>query len=201
MAQQSRRYVLKARADAVEQTRRRILAEARDALFSLPFDELTLPLVAERAGVTTQTVRNHFESKEGLIVALTDALGAELLQSRRAAAAADSGSAAVMLVAEYETYGHAVTRLLAATEHSPAMAAMAGQGRREHQQWLESTFADRLPAGQTPTERRTRRHVLAALYAATDVGTWRLLRLDLGHSRRMTTEVMRTLIDGALTST
>jgi AcrR family transcriptional regulator len=196
-----RQYVLKARADAVERTRTRILAEARQALFTLPFEELTLPLVAERAGVTTQTVRNHFDSKEGLIVALTDAIGDELLENRRAAAPSDSASAAAVLATEYESYGHAVARLLAAAEHSPAMAAMAAHGRQEHLRWLEDTFADRLPDGRTPAGRNARRHTLAALYAATDVGTWRLLRLDLGHSQRLTTDVMRTLIDGALTST
>lgn len=196
VAQQPRRYVLKARADAVEQTRRRILAEARAALFTLSFEEFTLPRVAERAGVTVQTVRNHFDSKEGLIEALTDAIGEELLQNRRAVGVADSRSAAAMLAAEYEQYGHAAGRLLAAAEHSPAMAAMAAHGRREHRRWLVSTFADHLPTSQAA---RTR--MLAALYAATDVGTWRLLRLDLGHSRRVTTDVMRSLIDGALTST
>lgn len=196
MAQQPRRYVLKARADALEQTRRRILAEARTALFTLPFDEFTLPLVAERAEVTVQTVRNHFESKEGLIRALTEAIGEELLQNRRAVGAADSRSAAMLLAAEYEQYGHAASRLLAAAEQSPAVAAMAAHGRREHRRWLVSTFADHLPSGQA-----ARRRTLAALYAATDVGTWRLLRLDLGHSRRVTTDVMRVLIDGALAST
>jgi len=49
-----------------------------------------------------------------------------------------------------------------------------------------STFAEHLPTGPA-----ARRRTLAALYAATDVGTWRLLRLDLGHSRRVTTDVMR----------
>lgn len=195
MPGQSRRYVLKARGEGLEQTRRRIIAAARDALFTLPFDDLTLPLVAHRAGVTTQTVRNHFDSKEGLLAALADAISQELLDTRRAAAPADSGAAARMLIWEYETYGRAAARLLAAAEHSPGLAAMADRGRREHQAWLEATFGDRLPA-----DRSTRRRVLAALYAATDVGTWRLLRLDLGHSRRVTADVMRLLIDGALAS-
>lgn len=191
----SRTYVLRARAEAQEETRRRILAEAKEILFSQPFDELTLPLVADRSGVTTQTVRNHVGSKEGLIVALTEAIAEELTSARREAAPADTATAMAMLAAEYEAYGHAVMRLLAAAEHSAAMAAMAERGRREHRAWLETTFADRLP-----TDRRTRNRTLAALYAATDVGTWRLLRLDLRHSRRMTTEVMCALTDGVLTS-
>ena len=63
-------------------------------------------------------------------------------------ACANEASAAAMLAAEYEQYGHAAGRLLAAAEHSPAMAAMAAHGRREHRRWLVSTFADHLPTSQ-----------------------------------------------------
>lgn len=191
----SRTYVLRARAEAQEETRRRILTEAKEILFTRSFDDLTLSLVAERSGVTTQTVRNHVGSKEGLVVALTESLAEELTTARREGAPADTATAMSILAAEYETYGHAVSRLLAAGEQSAAMAAMAERGRREHHAWLETTFAERLP-----TDHRSRSRTLAALYAATDVGTWRLLRLDLGHSRRMTTEVMCALTDGVLTS-
>ncbi|HEU5000058.1 MAG TPA: TetR/AcrR family transcriptional regulator [Lapillicoccus sp.] len=195
MERQGRHYVLRARATAVEQRRQRILAVAADALFTLPFDDLTLPLVAARAGVSTQTVRNHVESKEGLLRAVGDYLSERQRTSREAAAGLDSAGVARMLVREYETYGRAMTRLWAALERSPALSELAQRGRREHRAWLGTTFKDRLP-----TQARLREHRLAALYAATDVGTWRLLRLDLGHSERMTTDVMRTLIDGALTS-
>lgn len=82
---------------------------------------------------------------------------------------------------------------MAAVESSPALAAMAERGRAEHRGWLEDTFANRLPA-----DPRRREHALAALYAATDVGTWRLLRLDLGQGPEATIEVLTMLIDGAL---
>ena len=47
---------------------------------------------------------------------------------------------------------------------------------------------------------RAETHVLrlAALYAVTDVGTWKLLRRDLGHSRAETTAVLQSLIRAAL---
>ena len=192
----SRRYTLRARAEAVEQTRLRILSCARDALFGLPFDEVTLPRVAAQAEVTVQTVRNHFESKEGLLTALTEQLSRDLLDARRAAGPTDSATAAAMLAGEYERYGRAYTRLMAAVESSPALAAMAQRGRAEHLRWLEETFGHRLP----PDARR-RDQVLAALYAATDVGTWRLVRLDLGQGAEATIEVLTTLIDGALAAT
>jgi AcrR family transcriptional regulator len=189
----TRPYTLKARAEAVEQTRARILACARDALFSLPFGELTLPYVAAQAQVTTQTVRNHFESKEGLLRALTEQLSEDLLGARQAAAPVGSAQAAAMLAEEYEAYGHAYIRLVAAMEGSPAMRAMGEHARAEHRRWLEDTFAERLPEAGEHRER-----AVAALYAATDVGTWRLLRVDLGHSAQTTVAVIRTLIDGVL---
>ena len=46
-------------------------------------------------------------------------------------------------------------------------------------------FADRLPGGAAE-----RRRALAALHAATDVYTWKLLRRDLGLGRRATQQVM-----------
>lgn len=189
----SRSYTLRARAEAVEQTRLRILACARDALFGLPFEELTLPRVAADALVTTQTVRNHFQSKEGLLNALAERLSEDLLGARRAAMPADSAAVAAMLATEYERYGRAYIRLMAAVEGSPAMAAMAERGRGEHRRWLEDTFGHRLPA-----DSHHRESMLAALYAATDVGTWRLLRSDLKHDAQTTIEVLRMLIDGAL---
>lgn len=193
MGSAARRYVSPARAEAAAQTRHRILSAAREALFTLPFDELTLPLVAARAGVTTQTVRNHVESKDGLLRAVADLVSRELLERRRAAAPADDTSVVRMLAAEYDDYGAAINRLRAAAERSPSLAAMARRGRREHSRWLEATFADRLP-----TDRAARRQALAGLYAATDVGTWWLLRHELGSSRSSTVKIMRTLIQGAL---
>src|SRR5687768_12910275 len=96
-----RRYVLRARAERANQTRRRILAAAREALFTVPFDELTLPLVAAKAEVTTQTVRNHFASKAGLLSAVSDDLSQEFAAGRREVAVGDTAAAAALLVSEY----------------------------------------------------------------------------------------------------
>lgn len=189
----TRPYTLRARAEAAEQTRLRILACAREALFSLPFRELTLPYVAAQAQVTTQTVRNHFESKEGLLHALTAQLSEDLLAARRTPGPAGSAEVADRLGEEYEAYGRAYFRLMAAVETSPAMAEMAEHGRAAHRAWLEETLGHRLPA-----EGPRRERALAALYAATDVGTWRLLRVDLGQSAEATSQIMQTLVDGVL---
>jgi hypothetical protein len=54
-------------------------------------------------------------------------------------------------------------------------------------------FADRLPPGG-----KARREALAALHAATDVFTWKLLRRDLRLSRRVTQDIMVRLVTGVL---
>ncbi|HSO65612.1 MAG TPA: helix-turn-helix domain-containing protein [Ornithinibacter sp.] len=190
-----RRYDSRLRARGVEETRRGILLAARTILFTEPFDEFTLPRVARAAEVTTQTVRNHFGSKDGLLAALAVAVGVDLLERRRSAAPDDGATAAAFLAAEYEEYGRAAVRLRAASERSTALREMGEHGRVEHRRWLETLFGDGLPE-----DRRQRGQVLDSLYAATDVGTWWLLRVHLGRSRRATAETMGRLIAGALAS-
>ncbi|HEX7131347.1 MAG TPA: TetR/AcrR family transcriptional regulator, partial [Iamia sp.] len=66
-------------------TRRRI-AEAAAALFmEHPFAEVTLAGIAEAAGVSHQTVLNHFESKEGVARAAAESFGGETIEARDSA--------------------------------------------------------------------------------------------------------------------
>ncbi|WP_109212299.1 MULTISPECIES: TetR/AcrR family transcriptional regulator [Microbacterium] len=183
---------MRARAQIAEQTRSRILACARQALLEMPFDKVTLPLVAAAAEVTVQTVRNHFQSKEGLLRALADMLS-ESLRDERGSTPVDAAGAAAALASQYEHYGRAYAGLVAAAENSLALAAMIDRGRREHMMWLEQSFARHLPPDGSRRER-----ALAALYAATDVGTWRLIRIDLGNDAETTVDAMTVLIDGAI---
>ena len=62
--------------------------------------------------------------------------------------------------------------------------------------WLAEVFDDRLPSD--PAERR---RTLAALHAATDVYTWKLLRRDLGHGRRATQRIMTDMVRAILSTT
>jgi AcrR family transcriptional regulator len=65
-----RRYSLGLREAAVDQTRERILAAARDVLSNQ--DRLTIDAVAQAADVVRMTVYNQFTSKGGLLNALFD---------------------------------------------------------------------------------------------------------------------------------
>src|SRR5215217_4333056 len=67
-------------------------------------------------------------------------------------------------------------------DRSPALRALADQGRAYHAAWCERVFAPALASLQGPE--RARR--LAQLIAVTDVLTWKLLRRDRHLSRRQT---------------
>jgi AcrR family transcriptional regulator len=184
---------MRARADAVEATRERLLEAGREAFEGRPYDEVTIAAVARAAGVSHQTLLNHFGSKEGLYVALVERAAGRIAALRSGAVAGDVASVVAALMDQYERYGDGNARVAALNERIPAVAAMLALARGYHQEWLAEMFADRLPASGA-----ARREALAALHAATDVFTWRLLRRDLGLSRRATADTIQRLLAAGL---
>ena len=184
MNTRSRKYDMSSRARAAEATRDRILDAATDQFLAHWYDDVTLTAIAKQAGVTQQTVVNHFGSKEDLLAAAAERLGPE--RSRRAADDPVEG-----VVADYELGGDAMFRLLALEEKVPAIQPFVAMGRASHRAWIEETFGDALPDDD-------REPALVALIAATDLFTWKLLRRDLGLSREQTEQAMRRLVAGAL---
>lgn len=177
----------------MERTRERIVGAARERFLAAPYDEVTLSTIAAAAEVTQQTVLNHFESKERLFGVLVAGMSAEVDDRRGAARGGDVDSALRVLLQEYEEIGDTVVRFLALEDRLPILAEVVGSGRTKHKAWLEQVFADRLPANG-----RARRRTLTALYAATDIYVWKLLRRDLGTSRPETARIMKRLVAGAL---
>jgi AcrR family transcriptional regulator len=196
VTQTTRSYRMQARAEGVERTRERILAAARHHFVELPYDEVRLADIAAAAGVTQQTLLNHFSSKEGLVLAFAEALEPEVVALRGQVKPGDVRGAVRGLMRQYEALGDANVRWAALAERFPEIAQATEHARTRHTAWLETVFADRLP-----TDPRQRRRALAALYAVTDVGTWKLLRRDLGRSRAETTAVLQSLIRAALATT
>jgi len=186
---------MQARARAVEQTRARILVAARTAFLTERYDLVTLTAVAKEAGVTQQTLLNHFSSKEGLFLAFIEIAGAEINDLRGVVRPSDVTGTVQALMRQYEVLGDANVRLAAVADSIPVVADIAGMARIQHQAWLETIFADDLPAAAAP-----RRRALAALYATTDVGTWKLLRRDLHHSRRETSVILQSMLRSILAS-
>lgn len=189
----TRTYRQQARAEGVERTRERILRAAKQRFFTLPYDDVRLADVAADAGVTQQTLLNHFSSKEGLILSLVEFVGADVAELRGPVRPGDVDGAARALMREYEAIGDATIRLLVVAERIPVLMEGIEKARGVHVAWLEEVFGEQLPA-----DPRVRRRTVAALYAVTDVGTWKLLRRDLRHSRMETTAVLKSLLRAAL---
>jgi AcrR family transcriptional regulator len=187
---------MRARADAVEATRRRLIQSGLDAFSARLYDDVTIASVARDAGVSHQTLLNHFGSKEGLYAALVEVAAERIGDTRSGATPGDVASIVGALMDQYEQHGDGNARAAALDERIPAVAAMLVRAREYHQQWLAEMFADHLPPAGA-----ARREALAALHAATDVYTWKLLRRDLGLSRRATSDTMTRIVTALLRTT
>ncbi len=183
-----RRYQMTARAEAAQSTADGILDEAIQLFTDKAFDDVTLDEVAERAGVTKRTVLRRFESKDRLFVTAMDHAATVMMRQREGAPVGDVPGAVANVVEHYERWGTNRLRLLSQEDRIELVAEHVRGGRGFHRDWVEHTFAPQL-AGLRGAA-RTRR--VAALVAATDVYTWKLLRLDLGLSRA---ETERTLVE------
>jgi AcrR family transcriptional regulator len=182
-----------ARAEKREQTRRRIVQAMKEAILTTAYPSIRIADVAAAAGVSSQTVHTHFASKESLFLDAIGELGQELLEMRADTAPGDVVAIVRGLVAEYERYGDVNWALLPLERDSAAVAAALQAGRAGHRASLETSFAPLLPPDRT-----RRSQALDALYVATDVGTWKLLRRDLGLSPARTRAVIERLVRGAL---
>jgi AcrR family transcriptional regulator len=184
---------MRARAEAVEATRERIAGAAMDRFLAQPYDDVTIASVAREAGVSHQTLLNHFESKEGLFAAAADRFSADIESMREGRPTPDPESVVGILMEQFEHSGDGNVRLAVLDERIEAVRAGLELGRAKHQGWLAEVFQDRLP--EDPAGRR---QMLAALHAATDVYTWKLLRRDLGHGRRATQRIMTDMVRAIL---
>ncbi len=185
-----RPYRMRARAQAAEATGQAIIAAARALFAERPYDQVSLPVIAERAGVTVQTVLRRFGSKEDLFAAAAQQRSGQIRADREAAPPGDLSH----LVAHYERWGDEQAYLLAQEARVPAIRAITDAGRCYHRDWVTRAYAPAL-ATLPPA---TRRRKLAQLTAVTDLTTWRLLRRELGLNPDQTTAAIRELADACL---
>ena len=184
-----RSYRMGARAEAVAATRERILRCAYELWLAEPYDAVTMDAVAARAGVTRQTVLRQFSSKDELAVAVVD-WQRPREEAGRDTAPGDTAAAVARLVARYEVMGDANVRMLEVEQRIPAIKYLLAQSRESHRGWIERVFSPALPKRGKERELR-----ILALYAATDVTLWKLLRRDLGRSAAATETVLRELVE------
>ncbi|CAN5243033.1 hypothetical protein BH24ACT19_BH24ACT19_13430 [soil metagenome] len=169
-----RPYRMRARAESVAETGRRILQATIDLGPEVLSDQATLDEVAARAGVTVQTILRRFGSKEGLIVATAEEVRGRVEGQRNEAPVGDVAGAVRNLVEHYEEWGDNTLRLLAQEDRYPVIRAHTDRGRAGHYEWVERTFAPFL-AGRAGRER-----LRAEMIAVCDLYVWKILRRDLG---------------------
>lgn len=185
-----RAYRMGARAEAAEETKRRILEAVIELHMERYFDQVSLDDVAERAGVTVQTVLRRFDNKERLIEAASEVVRGRVSDQRNEAPVGDVAGAVENLVDHYEEWGESVLRLLAQEDRIPAFRKTTDAGRAMHYEWVERTFAPFLAERDGPSRKR----LLAELVAVCDVYVWKILRRDLGLSRKQTELALREMI-------
>ena len=179
-----RAYSMELRAAAAEATSERILGAAMAAFLEHWYDDVTIASVAKRAGVSGQTVLNHFQSKEGLFTAVHQRFGEEISARRYRPEPGDLRGAVEALVEDYELTGDAVVRFLALEEKVPSLGPVLALGRMGHREWVETMF--RAP------------ELVPELVVATDVYTWKLLRRDQGLSRDETVASILKIVEALL---
>ena len=183
----TRTYTMGARAEAVELTRRRIL----DALIGLattrPFAEISLDDVAGSAGVSVQTVLRRFGSRDELFETAMQVATQDVMESRRTPPG-DPAAAVRTVVAHYEERGRAALLMLGQETYDLVARQTTDLGKKMHRDWVREAFA---PATDDVA-------LLDRLVVATDVYTWKLLRLDRGLSRTTTQKRMLHLVTALL---
>lgn len=173
----ARPYLMRARADSSEATRRRILDAAVDGLWRRRAAEVRLEDVATNAGVTVQTVLRIFGRKSALLTSASAQLRDRIIRQRESATPGDVAGTISALFDHYEDMGDFVIRNLADEEVLPEVRGVLEEGRRAHRLSMERQFAPQLArAGD-------RGLLLDALVIACDVYTWKLLRRDAGRTR------------------
>ncbi|HEX5199988.1 MAG TPA: helix-turn-helix domain-containing protein [Actinoplanes sp.] len=196
MKSEGRGYRQAARAEATTGNTERIMAAAFELFVERPFDQITLPAVAERAGVGLQTVIRRVGTKDGLVAAVNAWLAPRVAADGPGAPGnPDPVHVAAAFRRLYERWALAIERTLAQAESSPALAANAASGRAAQRAWLAATFADALAASPEPDLLRAR------LVAVTGVEVWLVLTRHEGLSADQAEQTLRLLITASLEGT
>ena len=180
-----------ARAEAVAETRERILAATIALHMERLASDISLADVAAAAGVSVQTLLRHFGSREGLVGAAEECATREIERERRSQPG-DVTGAVRAIVGHYERRGDGALLLLAQEAFQPFAAHVTSKGRAMHRRWVEEVFAPLLPPEHEAVAQ------IDLLVVATDVYTWKLLRRDRGLSVRATRERMERLVRAIL---
>ncbi|WP_041939571.1 MULTISPECIES: TetR/AcrR family transcriptional regulator [Frankia] len=175
----SRAYRQRSRAETTEANTGRILRAATELFVERPFEHVTLPAVAERAGVGLQTVIRRVGTKDGLVRAVNRWIVPQIAATRGDPNDArpvgdDLAGVSDRLARHYEQWGRITERTLHQQDASPALKESADAGRRAHREWIEAVFA----ADLDPLPPAARDDLAGRLAAVCGVEFWLVLRRD-----------------------
>jgi AcrR family transcriptional regulator len=183
---------MSAREQAMQRTREDILDAAEELFGEDWYDAVTLGDVARRAGVSQQTVVNHFGSKIALYVtAVHERSVPRIAAVRRQVEVGDVASVVSVVVQHYELGGDSTARMIALAEREPDLRPVVAGGLRAHREWVEAVLRPQLSRRRG----RRREELVTLLTAALDVATWKHLRRDVGLSASETESHLRTLVE------
>src|SRR5262245_11374766 len=178
------------------ETEQLILEAAGQIIATEDFDALSMRRVAARAGVSLSTVVRHFGTKDALLAALVSQGDDDDPRHalRRQMEPGDIATAIRVVGGDYEASGQQLMHMLGQEHRFPALSQLLDIGRRGHRRWVRWAFApqlaERAEAGRGQVE--------DLLVVATDVYTWKLLRLDRRLSGKATRAAMTELCEAAL---
>jgi AcrR family transcriptional regulator len=192
-----RQYQMTNRAAAKERTRAAILEAALAQFTDSWFDEVTIADIAHAAGVSQQTVLNHFGGKMALYLAgLAEIVAPRIRATRARARPGDVGSVVDAVLADYEESGDSTVRTEALALRDPELAEVVAGGRRAHRDWIEAMFSPQL-AGRSGAAR----HRLVTLLAlALSASTWHQLCRQEQLGPRQVRRHLLQLVEGVLAS-
>lgn len=193
-ASAKRSYTMSIRAERMAANERSIIVAIVELWMELPYHEITLDRVAERAGVTVRTILRKYGSKEGLIEACLENEEVSVDSGRIAPAPGNIRAILDILCAEYEAMYPAVMRTIAAVEQFPAADKILERGRNYHREWCALAFSPFLASPGTEAFEAK----LTAFITATEIYLWKLLRKDMGKSVEEAKEVLRLLVEGII---
>jgi AcrR family transcriptional regulator len=179
-----------ARAAAAAETADKIIAATRQLFTAHLIAEITLADIAQRSGVTVQTILRRFGDKDAVFAEAISGLGTDIVSQRGQAIPNELDDLLENLVEHYETHGRLVLKMLGEEITTPAIEPVLGFGHDYHRRWCETVFAATLEP-LTGAERKRR---LAQLIAICDLRSWEVLRIRMGLSRNQTRTALREML-------
>ena len=181
---------------ATDETERQILDAVAEIIATEDFDAVSMRRVAAKADVSLSTVVRHFGTKDALLAALVGQGGEDEERDalRTKMEPGDVAAAVRVVVGDYEEAGQQLMHMLGQEHRFPALSELLDIGRRGHRRWVRWAFAPQLAGRSRPAKTQLE----DLLVVATDVYTWKLLRIDRRLSARATGAAMTELCEAVV---